>query len=49
MLYYPKMFRVFVTKQVSGCAGTNDELARWNEGVTDACPNCGLERETKNT
>ena len=45
MLYYPKMFRVFVTKQVSECTGTNHKAAHWNMDVKDVCPNCGLEQE----
>jgi len=46
MRYYTKMFCVFVTKQVSGCAGTNHELAKWNDDVVDKCPNCGLPGES---
>ena len=46
MRYYSKMFRVFVTKQVSGFAGTNHEIARWNDNVQDICPNCGMAGES---
>jgi len=46
MRYYSKMFRVFVTKQVSGFAGTNHELDRWNDDVQEVCPNCGMSGES---
>jgi len=46
MRYYSKMFHVFVTKQVSGFAGSNHKLARWNDDVQDVCRNCGLSGES---
>ena len=46
MHYYTKIFCVFVTKKVSGCAGTNQKLARWNDDMIDTCPNCGLPGES---
>ena len=46
MSAYPKRFRMWVTKQVSGCCGSNHEIARWDETVVDECPNCGCSPET---
>ena len=37
---YPQMFHNWVTKQTSGCCGSNHELAKWDATVIDTCPNC---------
>ena len=46
MAGYPKTFRTFVTKQVSGWCGCNSKLLLWEEGVENNCPQCGYEHET---
>jgi hypothetical protein len=38
MAGYPKTFRTFVTKQVSGWCGSNSKLLLWEEGVENKCP-----------
>jgi hypothetical protein len=43
---YPKMFRVFIMKQVSGWCGSNSRCSLWDTSVSNICPNCGLVRET---
>jgi hypothetical protein len=42
---YPKTFRTFVTKQVSGWCGCNSKLLLWEEGVNSKCPQCGCKHE----
>ena len=46
MRRYPKQFRNWVTKQVSGAGGTNHELAKIDTTVLDVCPNCNYTPET---
>ena len=43
---YPKPFRTFITKQVSGWCGCNSKLSLWEEKVINTCPQCGCEKET---
>jgi hypothetical protein len=43
---YPKMFRIFVTKQVSGWYGSNSKQSLWDTSINNVCPNCGLSRDT---
>ena len=43
---YPKMFRVFISKQVSGWCGSNSKQSLWDKTISNMCPNCGSERET---
>jgi hypothetical protein len=45
MAGYPKTFRTFITKQVSGWCGFNSKLLLWEEGVDSKCPQCGCEHE----
>jgi hypothetical protein len=45
MAGYPKTFRTFVTKQVSGRCGCNLKLLLWEENVDSKCPQCGCEHE----
>ncbi len=45
MTGYPKTFRTFVTKQVSGWCGCNSKLSLWEKGVDSKCPQCGCEHE----
>jgi hypothetical protein len=45
MAGYPKAFRTFVTKQVSGWCSCNSKLLLWEEGVDSKCPQCGCEHE----
>jgi hypothetical protein len=45
MAGYPKTFRTFVTKQVSGWCGCNSKLLLWEEGVNNKCPQCGCKHE----
>jgi hypothetical protein len=46
MAGYPKTFRTFVAKQVSGWCGCNSKLLLWEEGVKNKCPQFGYEHET---
>jgi hypothetical protein len=46
MASYPKMFRVFVTKQVSGWCRSNSKQSLWDPSISNVCPNCGLSRDT---
>jgi len=46
MSEYPKPFRTFITKQVSGWCGCNSKLSLWEETVNNICPQCGCENET---
>ena len=46
MASYPKMFRIFVTKQVSGWCGSNSKQSLWDTTISTMCPNCGIARET---
>ena len=43
---YPKMFRIWVTKQVSDSGGTKHELSKMDDTVVDECPNCQHAPET---
>jgi hypothetical protein len=43
---YPKLFRTFTTKQVSGWCGCNSKLSLWKETVINRCPQCGCKNET---
>ena len=43
---YPKMFRIFISKQVSGWCGSNSKLLLWDSSVENTCPNCGLINKT---
>jgi hypothetical protein len=45
MAGYPKTYRTFVTKQVSGFCGSNSKLSLWEEGVESKCPQCGHKHE----
>ncbi len=46
MSVYPKIFRTFIRKQVSGLCGCNFKLSLWEETVINKCPQCGCEKET---
>ena len=46
MASFPKMYREFVTKQVSGWCGTNNKNSLWDLTIDNTCPNCGLIKET---
>jgi hypothetical protein len=46
MSSFPKMYRIFVTKQVLGWCGTNSKLSLWDTSITNSCPNCGVANET---
>jgi hypothetical protein len=46
MASYPKMFYIFVTKQVSGWCGSNNKQSLWDTSISNVCPNCGLSRDT---
>ena len=43
---FPKMFRAFVTKQVSRFCGTNRQLSRIDPKVENVCPSCGRTDES---
>ncbi len=46
MASYPKMFRIFVSKQVSGWCGSNSKQSLWDTTISNMYPNCGTARET---
>jgi hypothetical protein len=46
MASYGKMFRIFVSKQVSGWCGSNSKQSLWDDAISNMCPNCGIARET---
>ena len=46
MASYPKMFRVFISKQVSGWCGSNSKQSLWDTTISNMCPNCGSARKT---
>ena len=41
MKSFPKMFRVFITKQVSKFCGTNCQLKHIDDKINHVCPSCG--------
>ncbi len=42
MASYPKMFQVFISKQVPGWCGSNSKQSLWETTISNMCPNCGL-------
>ena len=46
MKSYPKMYRVWLTKHVSGCCGTNKQMSYWNKDWSAMCPSCETVVET---
>jgi hypothetical protein len=46
MSMYPKPFRMFITKQVSGWYRCNSKLSLWEEKVINTCPQCGRKKKT---
>jgi hypothetical protein len=42
---YPKLFRSFITKQVSGWCGCNSKLSLWEEDIVNKCLQCGSKHE----
>ena len=46
MASYPKMFWIFVSKQVSGWCRSNSKQSLWDTTISNMCPNCGIARET---
>ncbi len=46
MSTYPKMFRIFVPKQVSGWCGSNSKRSLWDTSFNNICPNCGMQNES---
>jgi hypothetical protein len=46
MASYNKMFRIFVSKQVSGWCGSNCKQSLWDATISNMCPNCGIAQET---
>jgi hypothetical protein len=45
MAKYPKTFRTFVTKQVSGWCGCNSKLSPWEENMSNKCLQCGCKNK----
>ncbi len=43
---YPKMFRIFIAKQVSGWCGTNSKRSLWDTCINNICLNCGMINKT---
>lgn len=41
MKRYPKMYRVWATKQTAGVCGCNEHLSKFDEKVENVCPACG--------
>ncbi len=46
MSTYPKMFLIFVAKQVSGWCGSNIKRLLWDTSINNICPNCGMQNES---
>ncbi len=46
MSSYPKMFCIFVSKQVSGWCGPNSKRSLWDTSINNICPNCEKINET---
>jgi hypothetical protein len=46
MASYPKMFQIFITKQVSGWCRSNSKRSLWDTSILSICPNCGYVGET---
>jgi hypothetical protein len=46
MASYPKMFRIFISKQVSGWCGSNNKLSLWDSNVDNTCLNWGMVNKT---
>jgi hypothetical protein len=42
----PKMYRIFVSKQVSGWCGTNNKVSLWDSTIINSCPSCGMANKT---
>ncbi len=42
---YPKMFWIFVAKQVSGWCGSNSKQSLWDTSINNICPNCRVTNE----
>ncbi len=42
----PRMFQLWVCKQVMGIAATNGLQAKWTEGLSDKCPSCCVVKDT---
>ncbi len=42
---FPKPFRSFITKQVSGWCGCNLKLSLWEEDIVNKCPQCGCKHK----
>ncbi len=45
---YPKMFCIFIAKQVLGWCGLNSKQSLWDTSINNICPNCGMLNETSN-
>jgi hypothetical protein len=41
----PRIFQLWVCKQVMGIAATNGLQAKWTEGLSDKCPSCCMVKE----
>ena len=46
MKRFPRLFRNWVTKQVSGMCGCTSARAHWVKDVVDKCPSCGKPGDT---
>ena len=46
MRRFPRRYRRWVTKQLSGSCGCNSYLSRWGDKVKKECPSCGAQEET---
>ena len=43
MRRFPRKYRRWVTKQLSGSCGCNSYLSRWGDKVKKECPSCGAQ------
>jgi hypothetical protein len=43
---YPKMFQIFVAKQVSGWCGSNSKQSLWDNSINNICLKCRAMNET---
>ena len=42
---FPKMYRVWLTKHIAECCGTNKQMQYWDPKVNNVCPSCGQRDE----
>ena len=46
MRKFPRLYRVWATKQVCGVCGCNEHMSRFDPSVKNVCPACGQQGES---